>query len=158
MAKHRFYDEAGGVATAVDGEPRYSVRFRARFSGTGQPLLRFDVYHFDDTNPTADPESTLLRVREFSQGLANDGEWHDVEFVPPAVVFGDAGSLEANSIMLYLGLEPPADGLSVLLVDDIQFMEWRIAEELPDTFFAVDAVRAQDGTALSVELERIGGE
>ena len=53
---------------------------------------------------------TLLRVREFSQDLANDGEWHDVEFVPPAVVFGDAGSLEANSLMLYFGLEPPADG------------------------------------------------
>ena len=46
----------------------------------------------------------------------------------------------------------------MLLVDDVQFMEWRLAEELPDTFFAVDAVRAEDGSALNVELEQMGGE
>ena len=46
LAKHRFYDEAGGVATAVDGEPRYSVRFRARFlrqGATTSPLRRLSL-------------------------------------------------------------------------------------------------------------------
>ena len=44
-----FYEESGGVVTPLDGDPRYSLLFRARLSGDGEASLRFDVYDFDDT-------------------------------------------------------------------------------------------------------------
>ena len=46
-----------------------------------------------------------------------------------------------------------ASSLSTLEVDNLRFLEWRNASDLPDGFFAIDAVRAT-GSAGRVELLR----
>jgi hypothetical protein len=138
--------------TAIDGAATYTLRMKARLSGVGQPIARFDVYHFDDSNPTEDPESSLIRSEEAWLPVEQDDTWRDLVFDIPSSVFRPAGPLEANVVLLNLGLEPPASGTSVFRVDDVQFLEWRLASSLPDGFYALDAVRvAQAGAQLVLE-------
>ena len=156
FSQHRFYaDQGGGVASPIDGEPSYSVAFKARMSGAGTPFIRLDVYHFDDTNPTADPESTLLRIREVPFPVPGDDTWNDVLIDLPADTFTELSGLDANSALLYFALDPPETGKTVLLIDDVRVLEWRLADDLPDQFYAVDAVRAATAAAAGeVDLER----
>jgi hypothetical protein len=118
--------------------------------------VSFHVYNFDDANPTEDPESTLIRTRAFAVDLPADDAWHDVLFDIPASVLAPAGTIEANAALVSVGLDPPANGTSVLLADDVTFIEWRVAADLPDAFYAVKAVRATQaaGQATAV-LERL---
>jgi len=157
--RHRVYRElVGGGVDPADGPPSYSLVCRARLTGQGQPLVRFDVYDFDDTNPTSDPDSSLLRSRSLALDIENDGAWHDVVFDVPAAIFVGAGDLEPNATMIYLGLEPPTEGTTVLLIDELRFVEWREADALPDSFGGYDLVRSRDATtAIRRTLERIGG-
>ena len=154
LTQHRFFEEMGGSAVAVDQPPFYTLRFNARWNGLGSPFARFDVYDFDDSNPTADPESQLLRQRIHTLPLEGDDQWHGVAFNIPTGTFLDAGALEANSLLLYLGLTPPIAGTAVLLIDDLQFIEWRDPSDLPDLFVDADAVRFQGTASGSVTLER----
>jgi hypothetical protein len=157
LARHRLFElEADGTATPCDGEPSYSVRFSARLTGGGVPLLNFGVYNFDDANPTEDPESTLIRSRAFSVAVPADGLWHDVLFDIPASTLAPAGPLEANAVLFSVGLDPPESGTSILLADDVTFIEWRAADDLPDAFYAVEAVRASEAVGVvNVVLERM---
>jgi hypothetical protein len=57
--------------------------------------------------------------------------------------------------MFYVGLNPPASGESELRMDDLQFLEWRAPEALPDGFYEVVAVRAAaPGATAAATLER----
>jgi hypothetical protein len=154
---HRIFEDLGGGETSpIDGDATYSVRFFANLEGDGQPILRLDVYHFDDTNPTADPESSLLRSKTFPLELTADGEWEEVVFDIPAPVFSTSGSLEANAMLFYFGLESPAEGTSVFLVDEIAILEWRAADDLPDGYYAIDSFRSSaDGETVDAVLERL---
>jgi hypothetical protein len=156
--KHRIREEQpDGSITAADGDPSYSLVCRYKYEGTGKPLFRIDVYDFDDSNPTADPESALIRSEVYELTLDNDGEWHDVVFDIPAAGLADEGNLEPNAVLFYIGMDVPLSGLSVLIVDEIRFVEWRDADELPDSFFAVDLARAKDpGASITRTFERIG--
>lgn len=158
FARNQVWEEQpDGSLAAADGEPSYSLVFRYRLEGTGKPLVRMDVYDFDDTNPTADPESTLIRSPVFELNLENDGEWHDEIFDFPAETFADGGGLEPNAALFYLGLDPPGSGLSVFIVDECRFVEWRHAADLPDSFYAIDVVRAENpGAEITRTLEHIG--
>ena len=155
LAKNRMYSEAGGIVTPVDGDPTYSVRFQALLDGSGNAGVQFTVYHFDDTNPTEDPESQLLRTPQYILPIPADDAWHEVLFDVPAEVFADAGLLPANAFLLYLTLSPPASGESTLRADDLQFLEWQTASDLPDTFYAMDVARGGPNTPLfTTTLER----
>jgi hypothetical protein len=158
LPRHRAYAEAGGVASPADGGVSYSLRLRARLSGSGGPFVRLDLYHFDDTNPTEDPESVILRTRELPIEVARDGQWHEVVLEIPAEIFADVGGLEVNALLLNLGLAPPKSEECTWLVDDLQFIEWRRAADLPDTYQAVDALRTESGVAASLVIEQIGAE
>ncbi len=155
--QHRSYVESTvGVDTVYlpsDGEARYSVHMQARLTGDGIPSVRFDVYDFDDTDPTTDPESNLLRREEFPLDIDNDDAWHSIHFEPPSWLFDGIAGLEPNAVMMYVQLSPPLSGTSVLLVDDLRYLEWRRAADLPDMLFAVDALRSEE-VDVSVTLER----
>jgi hypothetical protein len=158
ILRHRLFWKEGDTAQPADGEPRYSVRLWARLTGTGQPLLRLAVYHFDDSDPTQDPESDLIRSVEIPFDLPGDPaehqEWHEVVVDVDPAVFSEADGLQANAVLLYAGLAPPAGGTSMLQLDDIQFLEWRSPMELPDAFYAMDAVRSTEPGGIAVPLEQ----
>jgi hypothetical protein len=156
LTEHRFWTEVGpGSAVPADGRPSYSLRLRARRSGSGEAAFTLDVYHFDDLNPSEDPESTLLRSVELPFSVPADGEWRELIVDVPAAAVAPEGGLPANAAMLYVGLHPPASGESELRIDDLQFLEWRAPDGQPDGFFEVVAVRAATpGTTVSAVLER----
>jgi poly-gamma-glutamate capsule biosynthesis protein CapA/YwtB (metallophosphatase superfamily) len=156
LTEHRFWTEVGPAsAVPADGTPSYSLRFQARRSGSGETFFTLDVYHFDDLNPSEDPESTLLRTVELPFSVPPDGQWRELIVDVPESAVAPAGGLPANAIMMYVGLNPPASGESELRMDDLQFLEWRAPDSMPDGFFEVVAVRAATpGTTVSAVLER----
>lgn len=154
IPRHRLFRKEDGAAQPADGMPRYSARLWARLAGTGQPLLRLDVYHFDDSDPTRNPESDLLRSVEIPFELPGEGEWYEVVADIDSTAFSEADGLEANAVLLYVGLAPPKGGTSMLQLDDVQFLEWRTAMELPDAFYAVDAVRSDEPGGVAITLEQ----
>ena len=150
-----YEDDLGGGAVAADGLPSYTLTGRGKRDGDGAALVRFDVYDFDDSNPTADPESQLLRSRVLPLPIPIDGQWHDFVLDIPEGIFAGAGTLEPNATMIYMALDPPASGTSLLWIDDLRFIQWRGAAELPDGFAGYDAVRLDtDRPAETWTLER----
>ncbi|HEX7899059.1 MAG TPA: CapA family protein [Planctomycetota bacterium] len=150
--EHRLWNNAFSPA---DGPATYSMRFKAKYTGTGATRFTFDVYNFDDANPSEDPDSILIRSVELGFSLVNDGQWHEAVVDLPSIVFHPMGALPANSTMIYVGLHPPAEGESELWVDDLQMIEWRDPAGMNDGFFEVVAVRRRvPGPAVSAVLER----
>jgi poly-gamma-glutamate capsule biosynthesis protein CapA/YwtB (metallophosphatase superfamily) len=152
LTQHRAWEESGDTAVAADGDPTYTIELSARRSGPGRPLLRLDVFHFDDANPTEDPESFLLRSPELALDVPADDAWHEIRIDVPAGILAAVGSFEANAILLYVALEPSSVGTSFLRVDDLRFVEWRKTSELPDGYWAIDFVRSEDGSAFDAAL------
>jgi hypothetical protein len=152
--QNRLWADLSGAEAPLDGPPAYSMRFFARADGDNPASIILDVYSFDDANPTEDPDSTLLRTVEYTWSVPADSSWHAVLLDIPASAFdpGPTG-LPANMAMFYVALYPPASGATELLVDDLQFVEWREAALLPDGFFSVDALRSLSGS-VTVDLER----
>lgn len=158
MPRHRAYEDTDAGVLPIDGEASYSLRLKAKLSGSGTPFVRLDFYHFDDTNPTEDPESVIARTRELSLEVVNDGEWHEVVADLPPEFYSDAGELEVNAVLLNVGLAPPKSGECSWLVDDLELIEWRRAPDLPDAYYAMDALRVESGAGAVVTLEQILGE
>lgn len=151
-SEHRLYAGAGAPA---DGPATYSLRFKAKFTGTGQTRFTFDVYNFDDANPSEDPESFLIRTVELPFLLPNDGDWREAIVDLPSIIFAPFGALPANSTMFYVGLHPPAEGESELWMDDLELIEWRDPLEMPDGYFEVSHLRAKAADAPApVTLQR----
>lgn len=133
--RHRLYrdvgDADGRVAEPIDPEPSYSLYFRGRRKGMGVPSIRLDLFQFDDTDPTEDPSSVL--VDQFIQeiDLPNDDRWHTLHMDIPASVFETAQGT-ANMVLLYVLLEPPYKSKTTLDIDELRFLEWRNAADMPD--------------------------
>ncbi|MFD9735803.1 CapA family protein [Umezawaea sp. NPDC059074] len=97
--------------------PGYSVRAKVRVSPGAAPVLRVASYRFDDSDPTEDPDSRLLRTVDRTIAVPADGGWHEVSFdLSPADLDADA-----NMALLYAGAGA-AD------LDDLEFVEWRPAD------------------------------
>jgi len=140
----------------ADGPATHSVALAARLDGGGRPFVRLDVYNFDDSNPTEDPESTLFRQVELPLAVPPDGVWREALVdIPATALLPSVRGAPANAVLFYVGLLPaPAGaGSTSLLVDDVRFYEWREAGDQPDAFLAVDAVRAL-GAPVTRTLER----
>lgn len=103
--------------------------------------------------------SLTLGEFRFSLNLSNENQWKEVIFELPSYVFEPdvETGLAPNMVMLYFGLEAPDSGASVFYIDDVQFLEWRNANELPDIFSGYHAARLHPDVenALVVQLERI---
>lgn len=143
-----------GANNPADGPASYSMRFKAKYTGTGATRFTFDVYNFDDANPSEDPDSILLRSVEVAFTVPDDGLWHEALVDLPAVVFQPFGSLPANSTMFYAGLHPPASGESEFWLDDLQFIEWRDPLQMPDGYFEATVIRLKaPGAPAAVTLQ-----
>jgi poly-gamma-glutamate capsule biosynthesis protein CapA/YwtB (metallophosphatase superfamily) len=153
LPKHRFYRRTDGQpAQPLDPEPTYSVILLARAQGDALPSLRLDFYHFDDANPSEDPQSTSLGRWEIPiQGLTD--EWTQVEI---DVQLPSKGSIPVNMAMLYLALAPPSSGEAVLEVDDISFIEWRSAAAMPEVWGAYTHARSAQSISVQVEAIPLG--
>jgi poly-gamma-glutamate capsule biosynthesis protein CapA/YwtB (metallophosphatase superfamily) len=143
LSSHRLYDYANGELSALDPTAVYDLRLRARVEGQARPSVRFDVYDFDDTNPTEDPSSVLLAQEEFplvpESGAWESGVWQSISvpFDPEELT----GSQHANMVMIYLVLDVPEEGQAALDVDDVALIEWRDAAGMPDLFGAFTHVK-----------------
>lgn len=155
LIDHRLHRDQGGVAIPLDPAPRFSFRMRARMTGTAQPGMRVDLYHFDDSDPTEDPQSTKIGRVTFPFDVPRDNAWHVVELpIAPEALVGDNG-LRANQLMPYVGLEVPASGKSRLDVDALEIIEWRRADAMPDRLGVYDYIRNTGGRDQTVKVRTV---
>ncbi|MFO0588616.1 MAG: CapA family protein [Polyangiaceae bacterium] len=144
---HRAFEES--TNTPLDPLPTYSLQGMGRSVGDSKVWARFDVYHFDDTDPTEDPDSTLLRSVEVQIELTPDAGWQPIDVPLPHGTLD--GELTANMILLYLSVDPPrTTGESTLDVDDLAFVEWREASQMPAYYELLDRVRNTSTQAVSL--------
>lgn len=144
LPRHR---EESPDGTALDPEPVYTVRAKVRTTLGTTPLLRVVSYHFDDTDPTEDPESRVLRTLDRTIAVPSDGRWHEISFaLSPAEL--DQGGLTGNMVLLYAGPQETSSGHTVN-VDDLEFVEWRPATTVPDEWDDYDYVRNPGADAVT---------
>jgi len=130
---YRLYDTIANGEKPLDPTPSYTVHFSGRIVGSGTPSIRVDAYHFDDTDPTEDPDSTLVATLELPVSIPADGAWHEVDVAIDPKVLGDANST-ANMALLYARLNPSPGSSTTFDVDDLAFVEWRRAPQMTDRF------------------------
>jgi hypothetical protein len=125
--------------TPLDPAPTYSMLAKVRGTGRGRKWLRADAYHFDDTNPTEDPSSVSLGSLTVPlEGITKHFETREVPLTLPQ----DSEGRPPNMVMLYVGLEPSAEGESTFDVDDLEWIEWRDAGALPAAYGAFDYAKS----------------
>jgi hypothetical protein len=127
-----------------------------RAAGQIRASVRLDAYYVDDQDPTEDPESFLVRKTELPVEVTPDAGWATATLDVSAAL-APSTELETNTVMLYLQLEPPAEGEATLDIDDLALIEWRPAGEMPDRFGAFTHVRNDGGVARTVEIEVLRG-
>lgn len=144
LPEHRLYADAEGLVP-LDGDASYSIRLLARYDGWDpRPSLRVAVYHFDDLDPTEDPESTLLREVELPLELAPGGT-QVLRVELDDTVLAPLGELRANALLLYVSLDPPSVFDTWLWVDDVELIEWRDGAAEPPGWAAIDWLRGDPG-------------
>lgn len=149
-AEHRIFAEDG---TPLDQPSSYSLRASVRVEGNAEPYLRLDAYHFDDTDPTRDPESDLVTSTRVPIEVVADGDWHRVTVDIPIEAVRRLDRATINSVMVYLGLPPPSRGEVRASFDDVAFLEWRAPWGHPDgARVAADAVRGPPGASITLYL------
>ncbi|MFI9382967.1 CapA family protein [Kutzneria sp. NPDC052558] len=132
--------EEAADGTPIDPDPTYTLRARVRVTGGATPLVRLTPYHFDDSDPTEDPESTPLRDVNRPVQVPSDGQWHDVSIDLKPQDLGQGG----NMVLLRLGLAASRAGSVAgqgVDFDDVSFVEWRPADAAPAEAGAYDFVR-----------------
>ncbi|HEX8870818.1 MAG TPA: CapA family protein, partial [Lentzea sp.] len=158
VPRHRMYTSG---STPADPDPSYSVRAMVRGTGSDSvgsfwAYFRFDVYHFDDSDPTEDPESVVLTTITRAVDVPSDGGWHPVtiDLSTNDLVTPDGAG---NMIMMYTGLNRAPDGRAGALdLDDVRFVEWRAASGTTGSFGAFDLARNLSDVPrqLTVEIKR----
>ncbi|MFC0439762.1 CapA family protein [Kutzneria buriramensis] len=134
LPRHR---EEAADGTPLDPEPTYTIKAKVRTTGNATALFRLTPYHFDDSDPTEDPQSTPLRDVDKSTVVPSDGQWHEVSF---DVQLGADG----NMVLPHLGIAAGRAGSVAeqsVDFDDVSFVEWRPAAGVPDEPGAYDFVR-----------------
>ena len=148
LPAHRLYD---ANAIGLDGEATWSVRLLTRRIGAeSEAMIRADFYHFDDLDPTEDPDSTLLYSVELS--FVAGKEQSEILLDMPLDAYREVDGLTPNAVLLYVVLEAPRTASTLLLVDDVEFIEWREAVAEPEGWAALDWLRGEG----KVEVEIIG--
>ena len=149
MPAHRLWADE---STPLDGDATWSVRLLAM--GDGEEVLaavRVALYHFDDLDPTEDPESVLLREVELP--FTPDPDGGEVQLDLPDSAFEPIDGLSPNAALIYISLSPSAYSDARLWVDDLELIDWRPANEEPDGWAAIDWVRSTgDRHKLNVEV------
>ena len=154
LPQHRIYSDGPEGPTPLDPDPTYTMRFMARMSGAGQPGVRFDIYHFDDSNPTEDPSSELINRLDIPVDVQPDAGWQVVE-VDLSSADIDGELLRGNMSTFYLTMEPPKEGVAILDVDELSFIEWRAADSLPPHWGAYTHLRNASEVDIELDFETL---
>ena len=150
--EHRLWNTGG--ATPADGPPTYTLRFKARRTGAGAVAFTLDAYNFS-TSFADGPDTLFVRSVELPFAMPAGDAWNEFQLELPAVVFAPFGPFEANAVMIYVNLYPPAEGVTEFWMDDLQLLEWRDPEAMPDAYYEVNAVRAKlPGPPVAATLTR----
>ncbi len=138
VPRHRIFDSTGSW---VDGEPEYALRASIKRSGPVVPEIRLDIYRFEDSDPLSDPESQLIRRVEVPLPMEHSDAWQQLETLVPPGTFDPVDGVEPNAVMVYLSL--PSGSPTEVLINDLQFIEWRRTADLPDDLWIeVDVIRS----------------
>ncbi len=139
LAEHRLFDGSGDP---LDASARLEVTMDVRRDRGEQPSLRFVTFDFEDTDPTAAPETTRLREVRQSLDVPADGEWHHVSVELPRDLFAaDPDGHTANTATLLVDAPPALRGR--LAVDNVRIIEWRgPMRGARSTWLAADVVHA----------------
>ncbi|XVS61706.1 CapA family protein [Actinosynnema sp. CA-299493] len=151
LPRHRAYRDEDGRAVPTDPAPSYSLVARVRRSSTAAAEARFDVYHFDDSNPAEDPTSEVVATYTKPVDVPADGQWHQV-VVDLAVSELDTGPTTGNMVMPYLKVSGSSAQPAWVDVDELRFVEWRDARgtNSPGAF---TLARNRGGTAVTLPYE-----
>ncbi len=104
MSAHRLFDEDG---EPIDGAATHQVRFDARRQRGEDPAIRMASFDFDDTDPTADPETERVDGVQMAVGVPDDGAWHEIVLeVPKELLVAQAGGAEPNTATLIIDVPP----------------------------------------------------
>jgi poly-gamma-glutamate capsule biosynthesis protein CapA/YwtB (metallophosphatase superfamily) len=143
---HRWYDRS---FEPVDGDPKYSVRLRARGEEVVDATLRIVVYDVNDTDPTTEPVSTLLHETSQPLPVRTSPDWQDVDIDVTATVNAVVGRLRPNAVLVYVVVPR---GSPELDIDDVRLIEWRAPLAGADgVWVPADAVRGTPRGQISVE-------
>lgn len=142
---HLLYDVAEEPA---DGEPWYSVRLAVKSDTDTTLTVRVDAYHFDDTHPLRDPVSDRVRRVEVPVAISRSDDWQRLDVPIPPGAYAPAAELPITAVMLYLGVSEhtPAG----VMVDDVEFLEWRPANLARDRWAPADVLRGDPGDSVTV--------
>ena len=143
-----------GSTEPVDGTAHYTFRFYARLEGDAQPRIRLDLYQFDDTDPTEDPESLLLGSHIEDIAPVSGSGWNLFEVAIDDRILRNEAGIRANALNFYLYLSPSNSANATLDIDDLSFIEWRSTAAMPDSYGAFQFVRntANDSITLDVPV------
>lgn len=154
MPAHHLYADPEGLVP-LDGEARYSLRLLAERHGPeARASLRLAMYHFDDLDPTEDPESILLRELELDFPVERAPGEILLDLPDEALLPVDG--LQPNAVLLYVSLYPPERDATRVMLDDIELIEWRAADQQPEGWGALDWLRDGDGQGATVNVSTRG--
>ncbi|SDW48820.1 Poly-gamma-glutamate biosynthesis protein CapA/YwtB (capsule formation), metallophosphatase superfamily [Amycolatopsis xylanica] len=136
------------IALPRQPEAAYTVRAKVRVSPGATPLLRVTSYHFDDSDPTEDPDSRLLRDIDRTTQVPSDGAWHEISFDLTPAELGEGG----NMVLLYAGVRGDS-AMDTVDLDDLEFVEWRPAT---GDWAGYDYVRNHGDTAVTATFHGMG--
>ena len=141
---HRFF---GDNDQPIDPDPTYSLHFAARRTGSAKMFARIELYHFDDTDPTEDPESDPLGSTDipFTPGTSFGVQDLDLDIA-------DLDSGNGNVVFVYFGLAAPDRGTAYLDVDDVAFVEWRTAVGNTQQLLRADFVKNTSASATTLQI------
>jgi poly-gamma-glutamate capsule biosynthesis protein CapA/YwtB (metallophosphatase superfamily) len=143
---HRWYD---ANFEPVDGEPKYSVQLRTRGQGVVDATLRIAAYDVDDTDPTSEPESTLLKETSLPLVVPDSTDWRDLDIDVTSIVNEQVGGVRANAVLVYVIVPRESPELDI---DDVRLMEWRDPLPAADgVWMPADALRGAPRAQVSVE-------
>lgn len=158
LIRHRLYRQAEDQLAPDDPEPSYSLRFHARLNQPAQARARFELFLFDDSNPTSDPISEELASHDVILDLPADGLWHLFDVAIPAAWL-TVDDLRATNVRFGLFLSPAINAEASMDIDNVAFIEWRAAPTMPNRYGANTHIRnrsseTQPLQVLSLPLDR----
>ena len=138
--------------TPATDDARYSLRFDYRLQGDAPVAITLKLYTFRDLDPFAFPDTRFLREVTLPFAPTADGSWREAVLdVPQGALAPDSEGREPTFAIPVVELYPSSTPEAVLQIDQFQFLEWHTASTLPDSYFAVAAVRSLNGGAVTLE-------
>jgi poly-gamma-glutamate capsule biosynthesis protein CapA/YwtB (metallophosphatase superfamily) len=151
IVENRIFDDA---LVPQDPEPQYSVRLKVRGSGQPSARLRIDSYWFYDSNPIEEPISELIDQKRYDLKIDGFG-WQTLEIPYVPVLVDDK---LANSIMVYIEMDPPKNGNSSIDIDELEVIEWRDANRMPEIYGAFTHIKNNGISPIKLNINILSSE